>query len=435
VTNPTEEQSLLADVVTAAELHHKSFPDLVQHVLGIIIEGFGIVAGPPKLGKSFFMLVIALAVSAGGYAFGKIKCQSRPVLLLALEDSERRLQTRIRALYGSDIPPHKLHILTRIAPGLLIPTVAAWLQHHPTGLVILDTLGRARQQRNRGDDAYLADYQAGVALKNIVDAFPGSALIGVHHTRKASSEDFVDDLSGTLGLAGSADFLLVLRRKRQSNQATLQITGRDAPEGEYAFTIEDGRWVLDGSGLAEAAATAINRRNESELGDRALDVLSIVNSRAAVGELTCAADVVAKIGISQAQARVYLNRLADAERILKESKGVYSSVTCVATVTTTPNSEVNGESLFSDDDSTVTPTVTPDEYRERPVTPPVTPDGPVLTSHDGGDVTPITDVTPFCSTCGRELLPDNDTGLCAECRWEERQQKITEQLNRLGGTS
>jgi len=337
VTEIAEEyDSLLAGVVTAAELSHKEFPDLAQHVFGIIIEGFGILAGPPKLGKSFFTLVIALAVSAGGYAFGKLKCDPRPVLLLALEDSERRLQTRILAVYGSEIPPHNLHILTRIQPGLLIPTISAWLQYHPNGLVILDTLGRARQQRNRGDDAYLADYQAGVALKNIVDAFPGSALLGVHHTRKASSDDFVDDLSGTLGLAGSADYLLVLRRKRQSAEATLQVTGRDAPEGEYAFTIEEGgRWTLDGSGLAEAAASAINRRNQSQLGDRALDVLGIVNTRAVEGLLTCAADVVARVGIAQDQARVYLNRLADSERITKIGKGVYTSVTPVTTVTPT----------------------------------------------------------------------------------------------------
>src|SRR4051794_3437444 len=100
-TTPAEQDTLFSDVVTAAELSHKDFPELVEHVIGIIVEGFGIVAGSPKLGKSFFMLVIALAVSAGGYAFGRIKCEPRPVLLLALEDSERRLQTRIRALYGS----------------------------------------------------------------------------------------------------------------------------------------------------------------------------------------------------------------------------------------------------------------------------------------------------------------------------------------------
>jgi RecA-family ATPase len=371
---PLQEDSLLAEVITAAELSHKTFPELVQHVFGIIIEGFGIVAGPPKLGKSFFTLVIALAVSAGGYAFGKLKCDPRPVLLLALEDSERRLQTRIRALYGSDIPPHNLHILTRIGPGLLTSTITAWLEHHPTGLVILDTLGRARQQRNRGDDPYLADYQAGVALKNIVDAFPGSALLGVHHTRKASSDDFVDDLSGTLGLAGSADYLLVLRRKRQSSDATLKITGRDAPEGEYAFTIDGGKWLLAGGDLAEAASTAVARRNQSQLGDRALDVLTVVNARAESGLSTRAADVAAKVGISQDQARVYLNRLADSERITKTDKGVYSGVTPVTTVTPSPD------------------------------------------NHEA--VTPITDVTHICSQCDAELAPDNTKGRCKECALE-----------------
>jgi hypothetical protein len=331
-----QDDSLLSGVVTAAELSHKNFPELVEFVAGIIQEGFGIVAGPPKLGKSWFTLVVALAVAAGGHAFGKLKCEPRPVLLLALEDSERRLQTRIKAVYGSDIPPHKLHILTRVGPGLLIPTISAWLLHHPTGLVILDTLGRARQQRRPGADAYLEDYKAGVELKNIVDAFPGSALLGVHHTRKAASGDFVDDLSGTLGLAGSADYVLVLRRPRQSNDATLQITGRDAPEGEYAFTVEGGRWILAGNGLAEASATAQARRNERQLGDRTLDVLGVVNTRASNGELTCAADIVEKIGISQAQARVYLNRLADSDRIVKTSTGVYSSVTSVTTVTDRP---------------------------------------------------------------------------------------------------
>ena len=403
MTATQEQDSLLSGVITAAELSHKEFPELVQHVIGIIIEGFGIVAGPPKLGKSFFTLVIALAVSAGGCAFGKLKCEPRPVLLLALEDSERRLQTRIRALYGKDIPPHKLHIITRIPPGLLIPTISAWLEHHPNGLVILDTLGRARQQRNRGDDPYLADYQAGVALKNIVDAFPGSALLGVHHTRKASSEDFVDDLSGTLGLAGSADYLLVLRRKRQSNEATLQITGRDAPEGEYAFTIEGGNWILAGNGLTEAATTAVNRRNESQLGDRALDVLRAVNDRANAGQLTCAADVVANVGISQDQARVYLNRLADAERVTKTGKGVYSSVTPVTTVTSAEPLQVNGVTHPAADETAVTSTVTPP------------------TSDNTDDVTDVTHITPECTECGTQLLPTNNTGLCAECTYIARQ--------------
>jgi hypothetical protein len=131
----------------------------------------------------------------------------------------------------------------------------------------------------------------------------------------------------------------VLRRPRQSNDATLQITGRDAPEGEYAFTVEGGRWILAGSGLAEAAATAQDRRNERVLSDRSLDVLGVVNGRAVSGNVTSAADVVAKIGISQTQARVYLNRLADADRIVKTATGLYSAVTSVTPLRAAPDED------------------------------------------------------------------------------------------------
>ncbi len=386
---PEDEDSLLSGVVTAAELSHKEFPELAEHVTQIILEGFGILAGPPKLGKSWFILAIALAVAAGGYAFGKLKVDQRPVLLLALEDSQRRLQSRITTVYGSGIPPHLLHIITRIGPGLLIPTITAWLQHHQNGLVLLDTLGRARQQRNRGEDPYLADYQAGVQLKTVVDAFPGSALVGVHHTRKASSEDFVDDLSGTLGLAGSADYVLVLRRQRQSAEATLQVTGRDAPEGEYAFTVTGGNWDLAGNALPEAAAAAEARRNAKRLGDRAQDVLSLVDQRARDGQTTRAADVADKLGIKQDQARVYLNRLADADRITKPGLGTYSSVMSVTAVTP----QLSGS---------VAPLPKP--------------------------VTPITDITVSCTDCGEALHTHNQTGRCAECRLIGRQQAVADKL-------
>lgn len=372
---------LLAGIITAAELHNEVFDPLVQFVHGIVQEGFGIVAGPPKLGKSWWTLNLALAVASGGRGFGKIQVEEKDVLLLALEDSHRRLQGRIRTVFGSDIPPKRLHLLTVVQTNLLIPTITAWLQGHPGGLIILDTLGRARQQRRQGEDPYLADYKAGVALKQVVDAFPGSALLGVHHSRKASSDDFVDDLSGTLGLAGSADYVLVLRRPRGSDQATLQVTGRDAPEGEYAFTVCDGAWTLAGQGLAEAAAEAQTRRETKSLGDRALEVLSLVNDRAPASHTT-ARDVADALGIDGDQARVYLNRLASSDRIAKIGRGAYTSVTSVTTVT------------------------------DNVVTLPIT----VATSVNGVDVTNETDVTPHCA-CGAKLLLDESlkSGQCMEC--------------------
>ncbi|OBG36205.1 AAA family ATPase [Mycolicibacter heraklionensis] len=374
-----EADSLLAGVITAAELHQEDFAELVQFVHGLITEGFGIVAGPPKLGKSWWTLNVALAIAAGGKVFGKVSVEQRDVLLLALEDSPRRLQGRIRAVWGDGVPPYRLHILTKVGPRLLIPTITAWLMKHPRGLVILDTLGRARQQRNRGDDAYLADYQAGVALKNIVDAFPGSALLGVHHTRKASSDDFVDDLSGTLGLAGAADYVLVLRRQRNSTEATLQVTGRDAPEGEYAFTVTEGMWTLAGNELSDAATEAQHRRDSKRYGERALEVVAVVNRRAPANHTT-AADVAEALGLDNDQARVYLNRLAKADRIAKVGVGAYTSVTTVTSVTpTVASADEDGESGTGVTPSNSIATVTPPE--------------PMRASQDGKSVTLVTGET------------------------------------------
>ena len=162
---------------------------------------------------------------------------------------------------------------------------------------------------------------AGVALKNVVDAYPGSALLGVHHTRKASSDDFVDDLSGTLGLAGSADYVLVLRRQRNSADANLQITGRDAPEGEYAFTIAGGTWTLAGDGLPAAAAEAQIRRERRNLGDRAQQALDFVNAHPAG---VSPEDVAKHLNISANDAGTYLRRLHDKGCIHRPARGVYT---------------------------------------------------------------------------------------------------------------
>jgi hypothetical protein len=163
---PTE--SLLTKMFTAAQLQHMEFDPLREFVPGIITEGFGIIAGPPKLGKSWFVLYIALAIALGGRALGRIRVEKRPVLLLALEDSRRRLKRRCKELLDGEDFPAGLYILTAgdIGPGLVIgATIKEWLAANPGGIVILDTLGKARPQRRAGDDPYIADYQFGSQLK------------------------------------------------------------------------------------------------------------------------------------------------------------------------------------------------------------------------------------------------------------------------------
>src|SRR5262245_45392608 len=65
-----------------------------------------------------------------------------------------------------------------------------------------------------------------------------AALVVVHHTSKSPRADPVDEISGTLGLTGAFDTILVLKRERQQNEATLILTGRDVDEQEVALTID-----------------------------------------------------------------------------------------------------------------------------------------------------------------------------------------------------
>jgi hypothetical protein len=158
----------------------------------------------------------------------------------------------------SDEPlPEALQYLIVIPPGHTVANVVeAWLVEHPDGLVLVDTLGRARPPQQPGESVYQYDYRTGVELKSLTDTHPGSALVVVHHDRKADAVDFVETVSGSNGLAGSADTLLIVRRERAKPEGLLQVTGRDVIECVYAVSFVSGVWSLQGESLDEAAANA-----------------------------------------------------------------------------------------------------------------------------------------------------------------------------------
>jgi ribosomal protein S25 len=68
---------------------------------------------------------------------------------------------------------------------------------------------------------------------------PGCSLLFVHHTKKADEGDFLQALSGTNGLAGAADTIIVLKRDRLSKDATLSITSREMEEAEHHLNFND----------------------------------------------------------------------------------------------------------------------------------------------------------------------------------------------------
>lgn len=321
--------SILSNVaISGTDLDAKTFAPLEWSVQNIIPEGFGLIVAPPKAGKSWLVAGIGLACAAGETALGHIAVEQRPVLYLALEDGERRLQSRCRQLLGDDESiPDGIWFVTSLGQYLATDVIAEFLLDHAGSkpLIILDTLGKVKPPKAAGQDAYQADYAVGSKLKGLVDAHPGSTLLVVHHTRKMESDDFVDAVSGTQGIAGSADFILVLRRKRQSDEATLAITGRDVEENEVALRTDNGHWMLSSATFEQAARDAIAKRERENLGEQSNDILDYVNSRAE----TTPADIAKHFNIDNRAAATYLGRLFDRDKVSKSKRGVYTPVVCV----------------------------------------------------------------------------------------------------------
>ena len=225
-TSPGSIRGLLTGKRDGAWLGVQEFAPLRYHVPGIIAEGVTVLAGAPKVGKSWLVLACGLAVAGPGAALGKLWCaESRPVFYLALEDGDRRMQERCRILLdgkyrprGSAEIPAAFTYLTRVRPGAIVATIGEYLDASGKlePLVIIDTLGRVLPPADYGETAYGRDYRIMTELKDLADAWPGTSLLISHHDRKAESPDFVEQVSGTNGIAGGADTVIVLTRRAAS---------------------------------------------------------------------------------------------------------------------------------------------------------------------------------------------------------------------------
>jgi hypothetical protein len=97
-TPPTPKEGWRAHVFTAASLKDRKFEPISYVVPMLIPEGVTILAGKPKVGKSWAALDIALAKAGGRFVFGDIKLEEGDVLYAALEDNERRLRSRVERI-------------------------------------------------------------------------------------------------------------------------------------------------------------------------------------------------------------------------------------------------------------------------------------------------------------------------------------------------
>ena len=190
------------ETVSMTTLYDTDFEGQEPLIDGLLYRGAYLLAGSPKVGKSF--------------------------LMAQLEDNYARLQRRLFRMFGAEAAEN-LYFAThcKTASSGLEDQIRSFMKEHPnTGLIIIDTLKRVREVGG-ADFSYSSDYDIVARLKTVADSYKVTMVI-VHHTRKLEADDKFDMIAGTNGLLGAADGGFVLsKEKRTSNAAVLDVTGRD----------------------------------------------------------------------------------------------------------------------------------------------------------------------------------------------------------------
>ena len=238
---------------SAKELQATEMNDITWIVPGYIPEGLTLLCGKPKMGKSWLVLSLAVAIAAGGRAFGKIDLEEYQgkVLYLALEDNERRLKKRLNTICKNEPFPEDLFLSTEWDKGINgIEGIKLWVEQNKdtAKLIVIDTLASFRAKTIVNQSEYNKDSSDLEPIQKIAGQY-GIGIIVIHHLRKATSDDDYDTISGTLGLTGKADSNLIFKRTRGEADAILMGTGRDFDEDfEIAMKREANTgWTMMGN--------------------------------------------------------------------------------------------------------------------------------------------------------------------------------------------
>ena len=219
------------DLISADELYYRPLNHPEMLIEGLLSTGLAILSGDSKIGKSWLVLWLCLKIAKGESVWG-IPTRKTDVVYLALEDRDWRVQDRLQCL--TEDPPENLSIgfsCGVIGEELEIQIENLLKARSGIGIIFIDTFQKVRENISSKLNAYAKDYQDLSTLKNIADEH-NICIFLVHHTRKErDGTNVFHDITGSTGIAGVADTLMVLQKENHfDNEAILSITGRDIEE-------------------------------------------------------------------------------------------------------------------------------------------------------------------------------------------------------------
>ncbi len=309
------QSGIVPEMFSMGSILRMSLPDPQWAIPTFLPVGVTLLAGKPKMGKSWLALALALAIAENRLALGSLPVTSGDVLYLGLEDSIRRIADRGAKLLQGRTPPENftwVGMWNQLNAGGLAD-IEDWLyKHKQARLVVIDTLAKVRPLTPSTSTGYGDDYAIMTPLKAIAED-NNVAILVIHHLRKMGAPDVMDTISGTTGLTGATDCNMVLDRERGKDEAILHITGRDVEEQELQLKFDalSAQWVLQGNA---------NRQGMSREQREMLTVLEH-----AEGPLSPMA-MSNELGISASYGRKIVHDLVKMGKICQVRRGLYEMV-------------------------------------------------------------------------------------------------------------
>ena len=300
---------------TARQLAVSDVPPPRWIIPTVLPEGLSMLVAKPKVGKTFLAQHLALALSTGGVALGAIPVTKGRVCFLALEGSVAGQKRRYEKMLMGKEAPSNLHLVQDFPPldpdG--IRRLYNFVSLYPdTCLVIIDTHERVRNRKKSTGVGYADDVHSFTSLANLCKKTNVSVLV-IHHTNKRPDGDSVDLVSGTTGLTGAVDNILLMYTDPSHGQGyvRLHLTPREEEEAEYILRFDPDTWAWILVGESEGSVRSEPRK-------RILDAL-----KNADGPMI-PKDIAQQTGASYESTRYLLGKMLGDAEVARPSRGKYT---------------------------------------------------------------------------------------------------------------
>jgi hypothetical protein len=306
-------------VLSAPEICNMKIEPLQWVVEGVVpLEGVTMIVSPPKAGKSILALNIIVANAIRSKILGYFKPTAPfDTLYIDLEGTKRRTRQRIMNLLGNKPIPASISVVykwPRIETGGLSKLYDYATYHPGTKLFIIDTYGKIQRKSKSNADlgySYKKDVEEIDVFSKFCEEMKVSVIL-IHHTKKTETDDWVSMVSGTYGISGSVDTLLLLKRNKGEFQATLCVTGRDVEERRYKLNTNMNKQRMNIIGE--------ETDEDSELTDAQRDIVLCLQAH---GEPASPKELSEMIGKTVGSVKRLLANMVEDGKIIRAGYGKY----------------------------------------------------------------------------------------------------------------